>query len=696
MLRKKERKLIFFSLFVTSLLFSNETTKLEEIKVSANKMEENIRDVPQSISVISEEDIEQKGIKNISDVIKEIPNMNISSAAGAMSSFRGLNSSIFTNNNPVVIYMDGVPYYDRFDFNPSLANVEQIEVLRGPQGTLYGKDAIGAVINIVTKAPTNEWKGMVQAEYGNDNTFNTKLNTSGSIVDNKLYAGINGSFYHTDGWITNHYPGMKKDANEKNDRKTSGFLLYKPTDELSAKLIITDNYDKKNYFDGIGTNPNNNINSLKRKDGTNIKSDIPTFEKTKVKSQTLNLAYELEKVKFDSITTHKKNDYDGDFDADFTSGNANDGLRQWSYIDIDTYTQELKLSSKNQDIKWVTGLYFDKEKRKQAPYGGEQNYFGGVYYSNADSITDSKTQAIFGQTMIPLEENFELTLGGRYQKIKKEMSADVNNTLTGTGIFDFSKKFKYDDEKTWNTFLPKAALSYKINNNLTTYVSVSKGYMPGGFNFFPSDNISNNNTFKPQQSINYEIGAKYIGDNFALNTSVFRMDIKDIHIYKTVGVNWFTENAKKAHSQGIEFDGTYFLTDKLSLFGAIGLLQAKYDDYDNGSKKFDGEKIENTPSYTANLGISYLANSGLYGRIDFNARGKTNYFNNAASTMLKANGAIISNAKIGYKLKDWDIYTFVTNITNEDYVTTYISKQDLSMLGFNEPRRFGIGAIYKF
>lgn len=690
----KKKNIILFSLFVSSLLFANETTKLEEITVSANKMEENIQDVPQSITVIDEETIEQKGIKNIFDAIKEVPNINKNSVYGDNISFRGLNTSMFTNNNPVVIYIDGVPYYDRFDLNPSLANVGQIEVLRGPQGTLYGKDTIGAVINITTKAPTNEWHGTLGAEYGNDNIFNTKLNTSGAIVNNKLFAGINGSFYHTDGWIENHYSGMDKDANEKNDRKTSGFLLYKPTDELSAKLTVSDNYEKKYFMDGIViTDPNIDINTLKRDDGKNINFDVPTFDKIKVKSQALNLSYELEKVKFDSVTTHKKLLQNGFYDADYLANNANDDLAQWNDTEMNTWSQEFKLSSKNQDIKWITGLYFDKEEREQSPYGGEQLYYGSVYYSNADSSTDSKTQAIFGQTMIPLGEDFELTLGGRYQKIKKEISADVLNTWGGITTADFS----YNDKKTWNTFLPKAALSYKINDNLTTYVSISKGYMPGGFSYFPSNNISENNSFEPQKSINYEVGTKYIGETFALNAAIFRMNIEDIHVYRIDQANNFTPvNAKKAHSQGIELDGTYFLTDNLSLSGAVGLIQAKYDDYDNGTGNYNGEKIENTPSYTANFGISYLADKGIYGRLDFNAVGESNALDYINKRMLKTEGGITANAKIGYKIGTWDLYSYVNNITDEDYVTGYMAKNGLSLTTFNDPRRFGIGAIYKF
>lgn len=698
MLRKKERKLIFISLLASSLLYANETTKLEEITVSANKMEENIQDVPQSITVIDEETIEQKGIKNIQDIAKQVPNLNISgnSGMGSNASFRGLNASMFTNNNPVVIYIDGVPYYDRFDFNPSLANVEQIEVLRGPQGTLYGKDAIGAVINIVTKAPTNEWHGSIGAEYGNDNTFDTKLNTNGAIINNKLFAGINNTYYHTDSWIENHYTGMDKDANKENDRKTSGFLLYKPTDELSAKLTVANNFEKQHWLSGTTTTDTTKpLDSFKRDDAKNVNFDVPTYTRIKVNSQALNLSYELEKVKFDSTTTHKKADIDGDYDSDYTSGTPADGLSQYNYTDLETYTQEFKLSSKNQNIKWVTGLYFDKEDRQQGPYGQDMIYMGGVYSANANSDANSKTYAAFGQVMIPFLEDFELTLGGRYQKIKKDINGIATTTWNG---FPMGANGTFGEwDKTWNEFLPKAALSYKINDNLTTYVSVSKGYMPGGFNYFPNDlNNKNANSFEPQTSINYEVGAKYIGDSFALNTAIFRMDIKDVHIYRTDGVMFSTSNADKGHSQGIEFDGTYFLTDDWSISGAVGLIEAKYDDYDDGNRKYDDERIENTPRYTANLGIQYLPSSGLYGRVDLNALGKNSFLNGAEASVVETDGAVTANAKIGYKFKDWDIYSYITNITDEDYITSYMAKSGLAIAGFNDPRRFGIGAIYKF
>ncbi|RBQ30855.1 TonB-dependent siderophore receptor [Arcobacter sp. FW59] len=680
---KMEKKIIFISLFVSSLIFANETTKLEEITVSANKMEENIKDVPQSISVISEEEIEQKGIKTVQDIIKEIPNMSINPMVGNGVSFRGLNGTVFGNTNPVIIYVDGVPYYDMLDFNPSLADVEQVEVLRGPQGTLYGKNANGAVINIVTKAPTNKWKAKIGTEFGNQNYSYTTLNTSGAIIDDKLYAGINGSYMHDDGWIKNNYSGMNKNANRKEDRETSAYLMFKPTDNFSGKLTISDNYERRNFIDGFAAPTGVRINSLDRDNEKNVSFDMPTLEKIKVKSQALNLSYELEKVKFESVTTHKQSIYDSIFDTDYLAYNANDGSKQWNYTDSDIWAQELKISSKNQDIKWVTGLYFEKEE-KDMPKGG---YAFAAGSDNFVSKRNGETYAIFGQTMIPLGNSFELTLGGRLQKIKKDIDLMKYSNWGG-----FESNMPYKDEKTWNSFLPKVALTYKINDNLTTYASISKGYMPGGHNYFPNTPNSSPNTFEPEKNISYEIGAKYIGDNFALNTAIFYMNIEDFQVY-TQGISGYdTSNAKKAHSQGIELDGTYFITDNWSISGSLGLIQSKYDDYFDGVNKYDGEKIENTPNYTANLGISYLANSGIYGRLDLNARGSTNYFVITQGEFQKADGGITANAKIGYKIGDFDIYAFGKNITNEDYITSVYS----NIITFNEPRRFGIGAIYKF
>lgn len=685
------------ALMTCSSLVAQDTYELEPISVSANKMEENIQDVPQSITVIDEEILQEKGINNIDGVIKEVPNMAKSNSfSTGQVSFRGLNASSFTNSNPVVIYVDGVPYYDKFDFDPSLADVAQVEVLRGPQGTLYGKDAIGAVINIVTKTPSNEWHGNIGAEYGNYNYMRSTFNTNGALVDDTLYAGINGIYTSDDGWITNNYPGMDKNADKDKERKLSAFILYKPTDRLSARLTLTDNYSKTNWMNALNTaDPSTPINSIKREDVENASFEVPTYETIKVQSQSLNLSYDFDSLKVESTTTHKKFDLDSEYDADFVSATANDGLKQFNYTDMDTWTQEIKLSGVIKDIKWITGIYADNEDRDIGPYGMEMMNMGAVYVADVYSDANSKTQALFGQTMIPFLDSFELTLGGRYQKITKSIDSTMKQSYGGMAFPDFI----YKDEKTWDTFLPKVALTYKYSDSLSTFASFSKGYMPGGFNYFATSGESQENSFEPQKSTNYEVGVKVTGDDYLFNASIFRMDIEDIHIYKITGGGtiFLTDNAKKAHSQGIEIDGKYFLTDHIELSGAVGFIDAKYDDYDTGIANYDGERIENTPRYTANMGIAYVNEEGIYGRFDIFARGETDFFDGANNAMVRADGALLSNVKLGYKIDDFDIYAYVKNITDEEYVDFSMSSSSgLQIVGVNEPRTFGLGVRYSF
>ena len=161
------------SLFIaTSLLLGNllyaqdtKTLDLDSVTVTANKMEEDIKDIPQSITVMTDVDIEEKGIKDVSELIEYIPNL---SSTGTVN-FRGLNSSTFTNTSPMTIYVDGVPYTHMWGFDKTISNILRVEVLRGPQGSIYGKDSMGGVINIVTREPSDIVEGSVKAEYGTDN-----------------------------------------------------------------------------------------------------------------------------------------------------------------------------------------------------------------------------------------------------------------------------------------------------------------------------------------------------------------------------------------------------------------------------------------------------------------------------------------------------------------------------------------------
>ncbi|WP_449243901.1 TonB-dependent receptor [Desulfobacca acetoxidans] len=668
---------------------------LEAIAVEANRMEEDIGRVPQSVSVIDESEIEDKEIKNIPDVIKEIPNMNTSPSHGNAVNIRGLNASMFTNNNPVVMYIDGVPYTDRWGFDATMANVERIEVLRGPQGALYGKDAIGGVINVITKTPTNVWQGRIGAEYGSFNYIETIFNVQGPVVKDKFFVSAYGQYEQDDGWIKNTYPGMDRDANSKNDRWFGGSLLYKPTDRLSARLNLSYDYVRQNWIDGYGLPGGTPLASFNRGDAEYVNFDVPSFDKTESFSQSLNLAYNFDAVNLTSVTTHRKLDIDHKYDGDYGNNSYYNGLLIFDEHKLDTWTQEFRASSnKKEGFRWVGGVYFDFEERKQGPYGMQFPTFFGNYEMNAVSCADSSTQAVFGQVMVPLIAGFELTAGGRYQRIEKEI--DLNTYYLPVGGSG-PPMYTMNGKKTWNVFLPRAALSYLINEHWTPYFSWSQGYMPGGFNYFATSGTVEDNSFKPERSTNYELGVKASYDRLRLAACLFRMDIRDIHVYKAVGTGmWVTSNASKAHSQGAELEATYLPINSIELSAAVGLIDAKYDDYDTGTVNFGGQRIENTPAHTVKIGIAYNHPKGFYTRTDVRNQGATCYYDDANKIFAKKGNYTVLDMKIGYRFGYWDIYAYVKNLTDEAYVTAFQSMSTVAVAGFGQPRTFGTGLRFRF
>lgn len=675
--------------------------ELEQVVVTANKIEEDLAKVPQSITVIDEMMLEEKGIKSVPDVIREIPNMMVGSSPVAKAvNFRGLNPSVFTYNNPVVIYIDGVAYIGNEGFDASLANVERVEVLRGPQGTLYGKDAIGAVINIVTKKPENDWHGKIGAEYGSNNLVHGVFNTSGALVNDKIYLGLNGQYQQDDGWITNDNPNQDEDFNRENDRRTNLNLTATPTDRLTARVSLTNEYTREYGVDGFGLPSGARLDDFSRDDAEHVDFDVPTRQVTENNAQSMALTYDFSTFSLNAVTTHKRTEFDAKYDSDFGNNPLYVGLTQFWEFTAEDWTQEIRLSSTNKEgFRWVAGLYYENESRDQPRLGQQFPGFDpvsaayiGSFEMNAVSATDAQTWAAFGQAMIPLAEHFELTLGGRYQHIAKETDLSMYYLpvdVSGSSMFDFQA------EKTWYAFLPKAALSWQFTDTWNMYIAYSEGYMPGGFNYFAMSGSTEDNTFEPQRSSNYEWGLKGEFKRWSVAASVFYMDIEDIHISKAEGVMFVTDNAKKAHSQGVELEMAYRPMDGLELTAALGLIEAKYDDYDTGTGVLDGQTIEQTPSHTFRAGVAYVHPNGLYGRVDLYNQGKLYFHDNANGIEEFPEQGVYTliNTKMGYRLNDWDFYVYGRNLGDEEYVSMF---SGMKVIAYGEPRVFGIGLTRYF
>jgi len=669
-------------------------TKLETITVTANKVEEDITDVPQSITVINDEILKEKGIEDIPGIISEIPNMRFESQPISNVNFRGLNTSVFTSNHPVVIYIDGIAYSNMVGFDASLNNVERIEVLRGPQGTLYGKDAIGAVIKVVTREPGNQWRGNIGTEYGSNNDMEGAFNVNGPLIQDKLFLGLNARYQQDDGWITNTYTGDDQ-ANKSENRNLGAFLLYKPTDRFSAKVILSNDYCEEYGFTGAVLPSGADVSQFDRDDAENSSYDKEIYNETESLAQSLNLKYRFDGMTLTSTTTHRDLETESDKDKDYMSDTAFDGLIVFGDNEIESWSEELRLVSNNtKGVRWVAGVYFDTEDNEKGPYGVQFAFSGFNYEANYESKTRSETQALFGQTMIPFLDSFELTLGARYQRIDKEMELDTYWDLVGSS--SSAPIYALDADETWEVFLPKVALSYRLNNNWTTYASVAQGYTPGGFNSFAMSGSQQDNTFDPQQSTNYEIGVKGELNRLRLAAAAFYMDIEDIHIFKYVNNMYVTDNAGGAHSLGVELELTYLLTDSIELTAAVGIIDAEYDDYDTGTVVYDGESIENTPSYTARIGAAYFHPNGFYARGDVMTQGDVSYYDDTNAEFREVDDYITADVKVGYRFKGYDIYAYCNNLTDEEYITSFSTMNSRAAAVYGDPRTFGVGVRYSF
>lgn len=681
---------------------SSETLDLGTTIVTANKMNQNIQEIPASISVISEADIEDKNIKNITDIVKQIPNLSeFNYGYQRAINFRGINQSLFTSTNPVVIYTDGVPHSSIFGYDEMLENVERVEVLRGPQSTLYGKDSIGGVINIITKSPNNEWTGNVGVEYGSNNHKQGSFTANGALVDNKLFLNVGLLADKNDGWIVNDYDGS--DANALEEKKLNTALTLKPNKKLTAKLSLNAAQTNTNFLNGM----QGKLEHSTRKKAEHANYDVPSSAENKSFSQALNVDYKFDHFKLLSLTTHKNikasGRFDGDFSYDPTNAKMTNGISLFQDVDLDAFSQEFKLSSDdNEDFKWVTGIYFDKENNQYKQIGYQFPYidpksrkFLGIFETNVPSQTDVSTKAVFAQGSHKIIDDLTLTLGGRYQTIDNETKLTFYRYPASAGKAGAMTNFERNEHTSWNAFLPKVALNYDIDDQVSTFFSYSKGYLPGGFNYFPAS-PKDNLKYDPQRSDNYEIGmrGKFLNNQLNIGTTLFYLGIDDIHLYDA-GYDdnkvyySVVSNAGKATSKGIELDSTYYLNDNWTLNGAFGLTHAKYTKHTNS--KLNGNRVRATPEYSANFGIGYDHPVGLYSRLDVNSQGKI-YFDDENNN--KQSAWATADLKLGYRKNDFNLYGYVRNITDEEHVENYVTGN--STVHFNAPRFFGMGIKYAF
>jgi iron complex outermembrane recepter protein len=662
----KKMKILFSLssfLLITNNLLANKNTYLEDITVTAQKKEENIKNVPISITAFDEISIEDKSISSLEDIAKYTSNMmlyNTGQEGLIVPSIRGISGNVLSFSTPVALFVDGVPNTSAFGFDDAIGDIERIEILRGPQGTLYGKNSEAGVINIITKQPNNETRGKIFSTIGNEGRKDIGLNVSGPIIENKFYAGLSYKHQEKDGFIRNTI------TNEYiNDKKSDyGKLVLRatPTDNLDVSLTASKTKEDNGAHNWISSTNN------KKEVSSNLKGSSTPTDTT----FALNANYNInENSKIKSITTKKVYKDKAIVDADFTPLT----LRHiYKNNELNTISQEFRYETIFNKTELISGIYLDKKDddlhtRIFAP-------FNPTGFANPQDMS-SKSIGIFTNIIHPLNDFWVLNAGIRYDKEKKEM--EVKHTTI-------------DLENSYSSVSPKIGVQYNINENQMSYFTIAKGYRSGGFNPFAT---SDKQAYDEENLISYELGYKgmFFDNRLKFNTNIYFMDIKDMQVEETpmLGTTYMV-NAATATSKGFEMEVEGVVSDNLSLFASTGINQTTFDDFKDLAGDYRGNYNPLAPKYNFNLGTQYRANNGLYARADFNGYGKT-YFDKANTTSQKAYNLV--DTKIGYEANDFDIFFYVNNLFDKNYdaIGAYFSRTTTIL---RPEQEFGIKLAYRF
>nr|WP_320191192.1 TonB-dependent receptor [uncultured Desulfobacter sp.] len=677
---------------------NHEDRELETITVTAQKREENLQDVPLSISSLSRFQIEDAGIQNTKDIIRYIPNLFMGSP-GSHSGCSWLNMRGISalqgdaSANPAVgFYVDGV-YYSG-GFSSEFVDLERIEVLRGPQGTLYGRNTEAGVIHIITKKPDNDFEGKASVSLSNYNTQDYTLSMGGPMVQDKLYFSLAGKYLVSDGFINNEF---RKDdeSDEKEDLNLRAGLRWTPSDVLDISFTTDyfhyrDGYDPYAPLDDIHTSNTDfeGVHDYQEAKAYNLKAD-----------------YTGKRFSLTSITSLRYWNDDLANDVDLSSY---DKTRWYQDLDFNTFSQEVRIASPENTsaLKWLVGsYYFNEDKTVDMIYDMRQY----SYKMFQDNDIDTSGYAFFGQATYTLFGRLGVTGGLRYDCTSKKLHYKEYYSAYGMTSQDITT-----GEEEYEEWLPKVVLDYKWSSNLMTYISYAKGFKGGGFNIY--DSTFAGTVYKPEYSSNYEFGLKssWLDNRIGINLAVFHIDWEDQQLYQSVGPsNSIMTNAGESTSQGIEIELVARPVTGLELTAGIGVTDATFDEYKKpvydtdtasatygqiiGETDMSGKSNNYIPEYTYTLGAQYRWMSGFFSRIEL--QGVGDYYFNLDNSKKQEAYALV-NARAGYEGECFEVVLWVKNLFDKEYATQGVAPnsttRDVWYGAGGDPLTFGVTFTKRF
>jgi iron complex outermembrane receptor protein len=691
------------ALGLATLNATAEQAALEEIIVTAEFRNISLQSQPASSSVVTADAIEQRAAQHLEDILNLAPNVNFASGASRARFYqvRGIGErSQYQEplNSSIGFVIDGIDF-SGLGGAGTLFDVQQVEILRGPQGTLHGANALAGLINVRTAEPTAEPYLRMEATMAEYNTWSAGIVGSGPLIADELLYRIAVNTYQSDGFIDNDFLN-RDDTNNRDETSIRGKLRWLAGD--TSSLDINALYvDIDNGYDAFSLD--NTRSTL---------SDQPGMDRQESSALALKWHSSLQKLDVEASISWAASETDYGYDEDWSFVGIAPELEYSStdrYLrDRDSYSAELRfLSNDSSQIfgdstDWVAGIYYLADREDL-----ERRY---TYLNNTfQSTYDTETMAAFGQLNSKLSERLSLITGLR-----------VENRST-----DYQDNNRVDTDLDKTLWGGKVVLEYQLDNTNMLYGSVSRGYKAYGINaqILASMNATDDpkaieqlasvQEFDDEHLLNYEVGykASFVDNRVRSRLALFYMDREDqqvsgsFRVIRDDGSTSFIDyinNTAEGYNYGLELELEWLALENLNLYANLGLLETEFDNYVTaGGEDLSGREQAHAPNYQYAVGGRLDMGAGFYLRADL--EGKDNYYV-SDSHNVEAPSFNLLHMRLGYTTNNWSLSLWGRNLTDEDYVVKGFSfgndprkgYANESYFQYGEPRIVGVSASYTF
>jgi iron complex outermembrane recepter protein len=703
------------------------TAQLDEVVVTSRKREENLQDVPVSIQAVTSSELQMRSLDTLNDVGQHTTNLNFGQQAQSGSSantvyIRGVGQSdtLAAFDPGVGIYMDGVYLGRMTALDLDLTNIERVEVLRGPQGTLFGKNTNGGAISIVTQKPNihaDRPEGRVQLTTGSHSRFDAIASVDIPVVND--VAALQASFARRkqDGF-SNRIDGQEQANTDRYLGRLA--LLVKPTESLELLLAA----DGSTY---------NQATSAYRLVQVRTASPVPTLyalftpyryddrwvtgnpyfydgtgpnqDDGKVWGTSLTVTWTADWATLKSITAFRGSSIDNSVDAD---GSPLTVLSEFEIIRQHQFSQEFQLAGAafSDRLKWVTGLYYFKESAiDNNSFNGAVEFFQGAADFSQDLTITNRSYAAYGQATYALTDALNLTVGARGTSEKKQ----VGRVQTA--------QVPIAPDGSWTSFLPRVGLDYHFTKRVMGYVSAAEGEKSGGFNGRAAS-VAEFNRFDPEKVWTYEVGMRsdLLDERVRFNGTVFYSRYTDMQVQLNKSVTdpatgrpvpfTVVGNIPSADIRGAEAELTVIPVERLKVIAGVGITDGRYKELLAGAPMTLQDRFINAPhtsidgavEYTAPITSDYTAT----GRVDYIQKSRIEYdYGNSPLVSQPAYSLVNARLRFDATRLGVSVSVFGTNLTNKVYAVGGHDDGPQGSLGFvlqqmAPPRQWGVSAEYRF